>query len=884
MEAWLCGGVTDPVVVLRFGFAERHATTGQLLRDWVKELPDRRWDQPTGTWHVTGFGTWPDQVLLAAGAWLVGLDGRLATANDRCCPLAVPLDGDPDGLWRIHPRLAGTDNTARRLPSGALFDRDRGCWLVHPASLDDDTWLEAWPGWAEARATGTAPKASAAPLGFDGTITALFGIGLERLAGTTAVERQAMQACGIGSVGDLLHTVPRRHQDFTRPVLLRDAAVGDEVCLVATVASATLDRSTGNLKASVVDDAGTRLTATWWRTGRNQAGVVTAGARLVLMGRLGEFTTTSGHHVLTMGNPTVGPLDASDLGRVVGIYPQSPSKGLDTFMVKRAAREAVDRLGPMVEPFDPGLAAAHGLPDRATALRDLHSPARLDDVGPARDRLAWDELLRYQLVIAARRAERAAQPSTSSPDRSLADRWLASLPFAPTGAQQRAIDDVATDMAAGQPMERLLLGDVGTGKTAVATHAVLVAVGSGHQAALMAPTDVLASQHYADIAGQLDGFTRPDGTPVVVAYLTSTDVRTSPPAEHPSKAAARRAVLAGIADGSVDVVVGTHSVVSDKVAYHDLGLLVVDEQQRFGAELRSRLVERDGYVPDVLQATATLPPRTQLMTTFADMPTSVLDEYPAGRRDKDTLLVPSADVSDPADPTWALVRREVAAGRQAFVVAPLVASGERTNEKQSAAAAHDLAEALSAGALAGLRLAVVTGKDKPAERDVVMRAMAAGEVDVLVATTVIETGVNVPNATVIVVVDADRFGISQLHQLRGRVGRGDHPGFCRLVSGATADDTVARLRALESCNDGFRLAELDLEVRGGGQLAGREQSGRQSGLRVADLARDTQLLEWAKADARAVVASDPDLSGHPMLRAELEAVVGAQALAWLGRA
>jgi ATP-dependent DNA helicase RecG len=503
-----------------------------------------------------------------------------------------------------------------------------------------------------------------------------------------------------------------------------------------------------------------------------------------------------------------------------------------------------------------------GLLDRTDALRLIHLPETMADQARARRRLAFDELLRVQTVLVMRKRamEREAKGIRHVLDGELVPRLRAALPYELTGAQQRVIAEIERDLEGVHPMHRLLQGDVGAGKTLVAVSAMLTAVQGGHQAALMAPTEVLAEQHAAGVRRLLADVTVPDpgnlfgDRPLRVELLTNRVT-----------GGERKDVLAGLADGSVDIAIGTHALIQDAVAFESLGVVVVDEQHRFGVEQRAALRDKaaGGAVPDVLVMTATPIPRTAAMTVYGDLDVSVLDELPPGRTPITTHWA-----NGPLDEAnvWADVREEVKAGRQAYVVCPLI--GE--SEKLELASAQETFEELSGGELYGLRLALLHGKMPSAEKEVVMDRFRAGLTDVLVSTTVIEVGVDVPNATIMVILDADRFGIAQLHQLRGRVGRGQHASRCWLVTQPDPDDPTdnPRIQALVESTDGFYLAEVDLDLRGEGTIMNTAQKGR-SDLRLASLRRDRELVEQAREAAFELVDTDPELTGHEVLADEL---------------
>jgi ATP-dependent DNA helicase RecG len=520
-----------------------------------------------------------------------------------------------------------------------------------------------------------------------------------------------------------------------------------------------------------------------------------------------------------------------------------------------------------------------GLVGRSEAFASIHHPSTFGEQGAARRRLAFDELFRLQLEVVMRRQEAARDargirhevaPRGEAPR--LVEKFLEGLEFTLTGAQQRAIRELEQDLAGPLPMNRLLQGDVGAGKTVVAVCALLTGIQGGHQGAFMAPTEVLAEQHFISVQAMLGGLVKPDpsrlgGTrPVAVALLTSR-----------TPAAERQRVRAGLTDGSVDVVVGTHALLTDDVRFASLGVAVVDEQHRFGVEQRAALKAKGrdaasgaGADPDVLVMTATPIPRTAAMVVFGDLDITVLDELPAGRAPVATSWAKS-DSED--EVVWERVRTEVAEGHRAFVVCPLVDGSERV---QARSATAEL-ERLGGTVLAGLNVGLLHGQLKASEKEPVMAAFRRGEIQVLVSTTVIEVGVDVPEATVMVIEDADRFGIAQLHQLRGRVGRSDLQSWCYLLSRNTSPESTTRLKALESSTDGFELAEVDLDLRGEGTILGARQKGR-SDLKLATLRpADRRLVSEARKVAEEILAVDPVLEKHRELAEELRLFLGEDA-------
>jgi ATP-dependent DNA helicase RecG len=504
----------------------------------------------------------------------------------------------------------------------------------------------------------------------------------------------------------------------------------------------------------------------------------------------------------------------------------------------------------MPDPVPADVVSRHGLVDRDTAIGDIHFPETLEAAARARARLVFDELFRLEVALAVRKHRQIDAAAGIAHDLSggLVASFVESLPYELTGAQRRAIDEIQRDMAAAHPMHRLLQGEVGSGKTVVAMAALLTAVQGGYQGAVMAPTEVLADQHFIGLSplAELVG--------VRMALLTGS----SPDREE---------TLAAVAAGTVDVVVGTHALIQEGVHFSRLGVAVIDEQHRFGVHQRVELREKaDGVQPDMLIMSATPIPRTLSMTLYGDLDETVLDEMPKGRTPTVTEAVPA----DPAalEAVWTIVRDEVARGRQAFVVCPLV----EDSPKLEVASATDQYERLSA-VFPDLSVALLHGQMKSAEKEEVMARMRAGEVDVLVATTVIEVGIDIPNATVMVVLDADRFGLSQLHQLRGRVGRGEHAGRCILAADPTTPEGERRIAAMVRTNDGFELAREDLRIRGQGQVFGARQAGI-ADLKLADVLRDHDVLVTARTEAFALVDADPELSRHRDLADEIGALIG----------
>ncbi|MDB0005877.1 ATP-dependent DNA helicase RecG [Ilumatobacteraceae bacterium] len=674
------------------------------------------------------------------------------------------------------------------------------------------------------------------------TLRDLAGIGVDRLRGVGESRRRALADFGIDTVLDLLTHYPRRWIDRTNQMRINDAAVGSEVLLIVEVRSVE-ERTVRNRRKLVtakVGDGSGQISLVFfnqpWRMRQLEVGSLVA-----VHGKMEEYR---GYRQMT--NPLVDPI-GDRTGRIVPVYPQSEKIRLSTWEIAGLVEQALRRCEArgIIDPVPRAHLDRLGLIDRFHAIRSIHTPGSMADAQSARRRLAFDELLRVQVALVRRKRdlEAASLGVEHVVQGELLDRFLAALPFPLTDAQQRTIGEISSDLSLARPMHRLLQGDVGAGKTLVAVAALIMAVQGRHQGALMAPTEVLAEQHHTGISALLDELRIPDPNnlfgdrPVRIAMLTNRVTGQD-----------RREVLAGLADGSIDLVVGTHALIQDAVDFASLGVVVVDEQHRFGVEQRAALRDKaSGRVPDVLVMTATPIPRTAAMTVYGDLDVSVLDQLPPGR----TPIATRWAAGESEELTvWQQVRDEVAEGRQAYVVCPLITESE-TLEVASAEETH---ERLVSSELAGLRVGLLHGRMAQADKEIAMSSFRSGDVDVLVATTVIEVGVDVPNATVMVVLDAGRFGIAQLHQLRGRVGRGKYASTCWLVTG-DADGPNPRIEALVGSTDGFELAEIDLDLRGEGTLMSTAQKG-QSDLRLASLRRDRELVAEARTVAFDLVDGD----------------------------
>ena len=648
---------------------------------------------------------------------------------------------------------------------------------------------------------------------------------------------EAAESLGLLTVGDLLRHLPRDRQAARTVAALSPGETATVVVEVRSIRSRPVRRrGMKPLVEATVADATGPMKATFF----NQPWLerrYPPGTRLALTGKYeGRNRFRVNQHVPTQAE-TGAPADD------VAVYPAT--EGITSTQILELVRRHRDAIGDAIEPLPARLRAAERLPDRAAAL----SAAHFGDHEGGRRRLAFDELLFTQLALLRRRAQREAGARAAALDapRALTERWLAELlPFAPTGDQIAAMEDVDADLARERPMQRLLMGEVGSGKTVVALHAMLRAVEHSMQAALMAPTETLAEQHFATLQALMPG------EMLRVALLTGS-----------TPAARRGEILDRLASGELQLVVGTHALIEDAVRFDRLAVAVVDEQHRFGVRQRVALDAKapQGLSPHLLHMTATPIPRTLALFQYGDLDMTVLRELPKGRRPV-TTHVASTDAERAR--AYERIREELRAGRQAFVVCPLV---EESEALQARAATAEY-ERLRDSEFRDFRVVLLHGQMRPRDKQEAMAAFAAGGADVLVATTVIEVGIDVPNATVMLVEDAERYGISQLHQLRGRVGRGEHESLCLLFGPKDS----ARLRALAAHRDGFRLAEIDLELRGEGELWGLRQSGLAQ-FSVARLPEDTALLLSARAHAERLLAADAELDApeHALLAAELPA-------------
>ncbi|MFG2245218.1 ATP-dependent DNA helicase RecG [Spirillospora sp. NPDC048823] len=694
----------------------------------------------------------------------------------------------------------------------------------------------------------------------------------------------------LHTVGDLLHHYPRRYAhrgELTRLSGLQDGEHVTVMAEVEKVQGRSLTRSPGYvLEITVTDGTGLLKLSFFGRKGSYRPEKdLSPGTRGLFAGKISTYRPRSGKEVRQLTHPqykVVAEKGAEEAAQewadeIIPIYPSTKALPIET--IGTSVGTVLDQLSLPADPMPGALLKRRRLIGLRDAYEGIHRPRTWDELGRARARLKWDEAFVVQVALAQRRLAAAALPATPRPPAfgGLQSEFDARLPFELTKGQREVGEELAADLALEHPMHRLLQGDVGAGKTVVALRAMLQVVDNGGQAALLAPTEVLAQQHYRSITGMLGDLAQAGqiggaDNATRVALLTGSQ-----------GAKARKAALLDAASGAAGIVVGTHALLQESVQFADLGLVVVDEQHRFGVEQRDALREKTGGGrPHVLVMTATPIPRTVAMTVFGDLETSVLGQLPAGRSEIQTHVVPPEKPAFFAR-TWERIREEAGKGRQIYIVCPRI--GEKEGDEGDAMDAGDESSRRSPigimevlpkleELLAGVRIGVLHGKLHPDEKDAVMRRFTDRDLDVLLATTVIEVGVDVPNATVMVIMDADRFGVSQLHQLRGRVGRGTLHGLCLLVTDAEPGSKAReRLDAVASTTDGFRLSRLDLEQRREGDVLGAAQAGRTSSLRLLTLHRDEDVIRDAREEATALVESDPDLSAHPGLATVLTSLL-----------
>ena len=699
----------------------------------------------------------------------------------------------------------------------------------------------------------------------------------------------------IKSVGDLMRHYPRRYMvrgELSDISVLRE---GDETTILAQIYAVNkrpLRGGKGSILEVVVTDGTDKLSLTFFNQAWREKDLK-IGRQGLFAGKVGVFNNKK-----QLAHPDYELIpDGSDVdsavegfaGKYLPVYPASAK--LPSWKISQCAQLAIGALDEIADFLPETIRAKHDYPSLHQALVQLHQPADLDHAENARERLTFDEAFLLQSLLVLRRIELKKLNSTSrrATAGGLLDAFDNRLPFQLTAGQIAVCKEIEADLAQPHPMHRLLQGEVGSGKTIVALRAMLAVVDSGGQAALLAPTEVLAAQHLRTIQKLL-------GDLAQGGMLGGSEVATQVTLITGSQnAAARKEALALAASGDAGIVIGTHALLGEKVAFKDLGLIVVDEQHRFGVEQRDALKEKAVLPPHLLVMTATPIPRTVAMTVFGDLDVSTLRELPLGRQPITTHVVPVKEKPNYLERAWQRIKEEVQQGHQAYVVAPRISADPDADanadldflfgeESDQISSVEELAPLLHSGALQGLKIAVLHGRLPAEEKEATMQAFSQGEIDVLVSTTVIEVGVDVPNATIMVIMDADRFGVSQLHQLRGRVGRGTSPGLCLLVTNCEEESSAReRLNAVAGTLDGFELSRIDLEQRREGDVLGANQSGTQSHLRLLRVLRDEDLIEQARNDAEELIATDNDLSDYPALKSELVKLQRDQAIDYLDK-
>jgi len=697
----------------------------------------------------------------------------------------------------------------------------------------------------------------------------------------------------IKTVGDLMRHYPRRYLVRGELSDISELVEGDEVTILAEVLSSTnrpLRGRKGSIFEVVVTDGTDKLSLTFFNQAWREK-ELKAGRQGLFAGKVGLFNGKKqlahpDYEMIPDGND-VDAAASSFAGKYLPVYPASAK--MPSWKISKCVEMAIDSLDEVEDFLPEHIRSSFGYPTLHQGLVQLHRPADLDSAESARERLTFDEAFLLQSLLVLRRHElrKLNTASRKAKKGGILDSFDASLPFQLTGGQKAVCAEIEADLAQDHPMHRLLQGEVGSGKTIVALRAMLAVVDSGGQAALLAPTEVLAAQHLRTIE-KLLGPLAQGGTLGSEEGATQVTLITGS-----QNAAARKAALALAASGDAGIVIGTHALLGEKVEFKDLGLIVVDEQHRFGVEQRDALKEKAQKPPHLLVMTATPIPRTVAMTVFGDLDVSTLRELPLGRQPITTHVIPVMEKPTYLERAWARIREEVGQGHQAYVVAPRIAAGSDENadidflfgtESSDIASVEELAPRLHGSDLAGLRVAMLHGRLGTEEKESTMKAFAAGEIDVLVSTTVIEVGVDVANATIMVIMDADRFGVSQLHQLRGRVGRGTSPGLCLLVTNAIAETPAReRLEAVAGTVDGFELSRIDLEQRREGDVLGASQSGTQSHLRLLRVLRDEKLIEKARTAAQDLIATSLDLTSYPALKKELNAMAHNMAVDYLDK-
>jgi ATP-dependent DNA helicase RecG len=684
---------------------------------------------------------------------------------------------------------------------------------------------------------------------------------------------------GYKTIADLIHHYPRRYLVRGELSDIAELKEGDEVTVLAEIFSSSsrkLHARKGSILEVIVTDGSAKMSLTFFNQAWREKDL-RVGRQGLFAGKVGVFNgkrqlAHPDYEMIPDGND-VDSAVAEFAGKYLPMYPASAK--LPSWKIAQCINLSIGALDEIADFMPEKILSDRGYPSLQQAIVQIHNPVDLDSADKSRARITFDEALLMQLLLLERRAElRALKAVARRPKSSgILTAFDASLPWQLTPGQVQVSAEIESDLAAPYPMHRLLQGEVGSGKTVVALRAMLAVIDSGGQAALLAPTEVLAAQHLRTIEKSL-------GPLAQGGMLGGSEIATKVTLLTGSQsAAARKEALAMAASGGAGIVIGTHALLSESVTFKDLGLIVVDEQHRFGVEQRDALKAKAVNPPHLLVMTATPIPRTVAMTVFGDLDVSTLRELPLGRQPITTHLVPTIEKPTFLDRAWERIREEISLGHQAYIVAPRISAGTSEDadldflygeQSSDIASVEELGPKLQSGPLKGLRIAPLHGRQNSEVKNSTMQAFAQGEIDVLISTTVIEVGVDVANATVMVIMDADRFGVSQLHQLRGRVGRGTSPGLCLLVTNADAESSAReRLDAVSKTQDGFELSRIDLEQRREGDVLGATQSGSRSHLRLLRVLRDEALIESARESAAELLAQDPQLSSYPLLKEEL---------------
>ncbi len=831
------------------GFADNAVSGGirRYMERWEPELRDflgdgaltgRLIDQPYRDLD-------PEQRRAWVAGWQTALDDR---ADDPSAsgppPTSAPPTPAPPPAATVEAAPAAT---VPSLPLGANVEADPAAATAPPTAGGLFPPEQGGPALRLRRMSPAPPSPAANPIDPDEPVTKL-----RRMDGKTA---KRLEQLGVGVIRDLLYTLPRRYDDRADVASIGDLYPGGSFTVegrLADIRSASVGQRRLQLTEGVLSDDTGQIELQWFGQGY-LARSLRVGDHMVVNGKVelhrGRLSISSPEYdVITPRQP---PLNA---GRVTPIY--RLTQGLTARYLRSLTWQAITRsAGALADPLPPDLLKGIGLVGLSEAIRDVHYPADAAAADRGRRRLAFDEILAFQLAILNRRRfrERNAVGAAIKYHAPTVDGFLNGLPFTPTAAQLRCLAEILDDMTKGAPpMSRLLQGEVGSGKTLVALAAILAVASAHHQSALMAPTEVLAEQHFQTVGQLLDGFDQPLQQPNLLSVylpglprpfsfgLLTGSVRAAP----------RREVVRMASEGHLDLLIGTHAIIQDGVELPNLALAITDEQHRFGVEQRSALRGAGPEQPHSLMMSATPIPRTLQLTLYGDLDISTIDELPPGRQEIITRIVPQ----DKRRAAYEFVRQQVVAGHQAFVICPLVEESDKIDVR----AAIDEHKRLSEEEFPDLRVGLLHGRLAAREKERVMRAFRDAELDILVATAVVEVGIDVPNATVMLIDGADRFGLSQLHQFRGRVGRGQRRSYCLLMSQSESERARERLAALESNRDGFKLAEIDLQMRHEGDIFGTTQSGDQTVLRVANVF-DQDLLALARQVATNLIAADPNL-------------------------